>query len=302
MSGEEWTGLLIVNKPSGITSHDVVARVRRLTGQRRVGHAGTLDPLATGVLVLCLGQATRLAEYLSTDDKLYRARLRLGVTTDSFDAEGEVVSRTPVHGITRGDVERHLQGLIGEIQQVPPMYSALKHRGTPLHRLARAGVTVRRAARQVRIHRLELQEWSPPDLVLDIHCSKGTYVRVLAHDLGQRLGCGAHVTGLQRLASGRFDISQAVTLDDVARAIDAGIGFELLRPMDLALQHLPSVKVDEALAVAIGYGQQVVLERGPDSPECRAYAGDGRLLAILHHLEGNVWQPHKVFSGATKGS
>ena len=200
-------GILNLNKPRGPTSHDVIDRIRALTGIRRVGHAGTLDPLATGVLLVCIGRATRVAEYLMDSHKIYRARVRLGIATDTYDAEGQVIpsvdSVDPIE-ISRAEVETALVRFRGTIEQVPPMYSALKHKGEPLHKLARRGVEVKREPRQVEIPCLALTEWKPPECTLEMTCSPGTYVRALAHDLGQALGCGAHLTGLVRLASGGF--------------------------------------------------------------------------------------------------
>jgi tRNA pseudouridine55 synthase len=288
-------GILNINKPRGMTSHDIVAHVRRITGQRKVGHAGTLDPTATGVLLLCLGQATRVAEYLMASDKTYRARIRLGITTDTYDVEGEITGQAETDRITRAQVEQELSRLVGRVEQIPPMYSAIKHKGTPLYRLARRGQTVARQPRQVEIRALKLLDWAPPELEIQVHCSKGTYVRSLAHDIGQRLGCGAHLVGLTRVASGHFRIEQAVTLQDLEQAIAQGEAVTLLHPLDAALQAFPAVTVDQATAAKIAFGQQVRLSAAPQGGMCRAYAPDGRLLALLRHHPDGLWQPHKVF-------
>jgi len=295
MPGQKLCGILNINKPSGMTSHDVVLRVRKISGQKRVGHAGTLDPLATGVLILCLGQATRVAEYLMASDKMYRARVRLGVTTDTYDTEGRVTGQAGAEGITRAQVERELSGFVGSLEQTPPMYSAIKHKGTPLYRLARRGQVVARKARKVEIRTLRLTEWAPPQLEIEVHCSKGTYIRSLAHDLGQRLGCGAHLAGLTRMASGRFSIEQAITLEELEQAFAKGEGASLLQPLDVALQAFPSVIVDQATESKIGFGQRVRLSEAPEALMCRAYSADGRLLALLRYDAGGLWQPHKVF-------
>jgi len=288
-------GILNINKPAGMTSHDVVACVRRITGQRRVGHAGTLDPMATGVLLLCLGPATRVAEYLMASDKVYRARIRLGIETDTYDAEGEITSQAATDHITRAQAERALGDLVGSLEQIPPMYSAIKHKGTPLYRLARRGQIIARQARRVEIRELKLLEWAPPKLEIEVHCSKGTYIRSLAHDLGQRLSCGAHLIGLTRMASGHFRIEQAVTLEDLEQACAKGEVARLLQPLDAALQAFPAVTVDQATARKITFGQRVRLSAAPEVPMCRAYAADGRLLALLRYHAGGLWQPHKVF-------
>src|SRR6185295_2679472 len=192
-------GFLNIDKPAGMTSHDVVARIRRFTRQRRVGHAGTLDPAATGVLVVAIGAATRLIEYVQdATTKRYHAVVRLGVTTATDDAEGEVLASTPVPDLGAPAIERVLDGFRGPIMQVPPMYAALHHEGRRLHELARAGIVVERPARPVTIEQLDLLDWTPPLLTLDILCGKGTYIRALARDLGAALGCGAHLQALRR--------------------------------------------------------------------------------------------------------
>jgi len=287
-------GILNINKPEGMTSHDVVAQVRRSSGQRKAGHAGTLDPLASGVLLVCLGEATRVAEYLMGGDKVYLARIRLGITTDTYDAEGRISGQAAVT-VTREQVEQELRTFVGHLEQTPPMYSALKHEGTSLYRLARQGQTVDRAPRPVEIYALDLIEWAPPAVQVRVHCSKGTYIRSLAHDLGQRLGCGAHLAGLVRESSGAFRLEQAILLAEMEEAFAAGRGAELLRPLDSALQAFPAVTVDRATARGIAHGQRVELPAGPDAPLSRAYGADGRLLALLRHDQERFWRPHKVF-------
>jgi len=294
MPDAELDGILNINKPVGMTSHDVVARVRRIIGQKRVGHAGTLDPLASGVLLLCLGQATRVSEYLIAGDKVYRASCRLGITTDSYDAEGRVTSQSEVT-VTRNQVERELLAFVGHLQQTPPMYSALKVGGTPLYRLARRGQTVTRTARLVEIHALELLDWRPPEMQLEVHCSKGTYIRSLVHDIGQRLQCGAYLAGLVRTASGAFRIEESTTFDELEAAQAQGVTAPLLRPLDVALQAFPAVTVDDEMATSIAHGQSVQLDADPASL-IRAYASGGGLLALLQHKKEDLWQPHKVFA------
>jgi tRNA pseudouridine55 synthase len=295
MPNQGLTGILIIHKPSGWTSHDVVARVRNIVGQRKVGHAGTLDPLATGVLVVCLGQATRVAEYLMNHDKVYQARIRLGIATDTYDAEGQVTRQAEVVDITRDQVERELGNMVGLIDQTPPMYSAIKHRGTPLYRLARSGQEVARKPRKVDIKQILVLDWALPDVVLRIHCSKGTYVRALAHDLGERLGCGAHLADLLRTASGRFTLTDAVSLQELEEAFSQGRGSDLIQPIDTAVDAFPAVAVDPETARRITFGQRVRLLEPLEAELCRAYAGDGRLVALLRNLGDGIWRPHKVF-------
>ncbi|MGH2537660.1 MAG: tRNA pseudouridine(55) synthase TruB, partial [Candidatus Promineifilaceae bacterium] len=210
-------GLLVLDKPAGPTSHDVIQQLRRLTGVRRIGHAGTLDPLASGVLLVCLGRAARLLEYLVGLDKTYWAALRLGQTTDTYDAEGQLTAERPVD-LGRAEIEAALAAFRGPIAQRPPMYSALKLGGRPLYQLARQGLEVERPPRQVMIHSLDLLDWRPPRLELRLACSSGAYIRSLAHDLGQALGPGAHLAALRREAVGDFGLDEATQPDALTPA------------------------------------------------------------------------------------
>lgn len=288
-------GLLNVNKPAGPTSHDIVARVRRATGVRKVGHAGTLDPMATGVLVLCLGAATRLSEFVMASRKVYRARVRLGVETDTYDAEGAVVAEMPV-ALDRETVEAALAQYRGAIEQVPPMYSAIQQGGRRLYDLARAGQEVPREARMVTIDRLALIDWEPPFAWLEVTCSPGTYIRSLAHDLGQTLGTGAHLAALQRAASGRFTVEDAVGWDTLEATMIDGTWRRYLLPADLAVADLPMLALDAAQADAIRQGQWIVAGDTSDTGAlARAYDETGVFLAVLER-RGAAWKPHKVFS------
>ena len=290
------SGILNIDKPPGWTSHDVVARVRRLTGQRRVGHAGTLDPLATGVLLVCVGQATRVAEYLMAGQKRYRARLRLGISTDTYDADGQVTRDVETVDVSLPEIEAALPVFVGEIAQVPPMYSALKRDGQPLYKLARRGETVPRQPRQVTIEALGIVDWAPPELTLDVVCSPGTYVRSLAHDLGERLGCGAHVTALRRLASGRFTSAEAISLQALADAAAAGDWAHLLHPLDAALLDLEAVNVDASGTQRLFHGQPIPCPRPPATALGRVYDPAGTLIAIVaHDPDATLWRPKKVF-------
>jgi tRNA pseudouridine55 synthase len=279
----------------------VVDRVRVLTGIRRVGHAGTLDPLATGVLLVCVGRATRVSEYLMAGHKVYRAQVRLGITTDTYDAEGRVLAQAPVE-VSRAQVESALAHFRGTIEQVPPMYSAVKHKGIPLHRLARRGIgeaEIPLRPRQVEITQLELTTWTPPALTLELICSRGTYVRSLAHDLGQVLDCGAHLTGLTRLASGDFRLEDAVTLAELISAAAEGRWIELLHPIDAALSRFPALHVDAEAARRICSGQAVAVpydEEWTRAALARVYSQDGRFLALAaHDPAADAWLPRKVF-------
>jgi tRNA pseudouridine55 synthase len=307
-------GVLVVAKPQGLTSHDVVNRVRRLAGQRRVGHAGTLDPLATGVLLVCLGQATRIAEYLAGSTKRYRAGLRLGVATDTQDATGQVIAERPVN-VTRQQVERALATLRGPILQVPPMFSALKHRGEALYRLARRGEEVERPARAITIYSLALTEWAPPDCEFVVHCSAGTYVRTLAHDLGERLGCGAHLTALVREASGQFALDEAVPLEQLEAESADGGWRRHLRPIAQALRGWPAVQLDAEGARRLVLGPTVAIVAAAENvPEAEAlpdgeplagaarlacaFGPDGALLGLVRLEAGGAQaRPEKIFAG-----
>ena len=283
-------GLLNIDKPTGITSHDVVNRVRRVAGMRRVGHAGTLDPLATGVLLVCLGRATRLVEYLTGQPKTYEAVIRLGQTTDTYDAEGAVTAERPIT-FSETDLAQALARFQGEIEQAPPMYSAVKQGGQPLYKLARQGKEVARPPRRVTIYQLDVLEWRPPLLSLRIRCSKGTYIRSLAHDLGKALGCGGHIAALRRAAVGDFTLATAVPLADLT---PDNLKNYLL-PVDAAVSHLPRLDLPEAEANRLLMGQPV--PRQPAQPAAglvRAYGADGRFLGVARANE-TTWQAVKMF-------
>ncbi|HEY7778981.1 MAG TPA: tRNA pseudouridine(55) synthase TruB [Ktedonobacterales bacterium] len=252
-------GILNVNKPLGITSHDVVARVRRLTRQKRVGHTGTLDPAASGVLPICLGQATRVAEYLGASGKAYRATVRFGMVTDTYDAEGTVVRTAPVE-LVREAIMAALPEFLGPQMQVPPLYSAIKRAGQPLYKLARAGESVELAPRPVMIYALTLVSWGAPDLVLDVECGKGTYIRSLAFDLGERLGPGAHLAGLVRTRSGPFTLAGSIALEGWERALADGTWQEHLYPADLALLAYGGAVLDAEQETRMRTGQPVSIE------------------------------------------
>jgi tRNA pseudouridine55 synthase len=304
-------GILVVNKPQGWTSHDVVGHIRRLTHQKRVGHAGTLDPMATGVLLVCLGRATRVAEYLMDSDKTYRAVVRLGVETDTFDANGQVVATHPVN-VDESDLRTALARFVGAIDQVPPMYSALKRDGKPLYRLARRGIEVERKPRRITIYDITLRAWQSPDATIDVCCSPGTYIRSLAHDIGAVLGCGAHLAALTRLASGSFRLEDAVTLEDLeglgptegVRTFSSPRDLRgLLHPLDAALQDLPILTLDADQARRIVLGQAIPLSEVKTSASpllCRAHDASGALLAIMaFDAAAQVWRPKKMLADAT---
>ena len=305
------SGILNVDKPQGMTSHDVVDRVRTMlrgatpapsgparpprSRTLRVGHAGTLDPLAEGVLLLCVGHATRLAEYLVDTVKVYRSLLHLGISTDTLDAEGKVVATAQVHA-TQDEVRRALTTFVGPIDQIPPMYSAVKRHGVPLHRLARQGIQVARESRRVVIHELSLEDWSPPELTIRLTCSSGTYVRAIARDLGQLLGCGAHVKALTRLACGAFTLEEAISIEELRQVIAERRLDQVMHPSDAAVAHWPAVVLDEEDTWRVAHGQAVTGSPDAKGEWVRIYSSTGKFLAIAHwNREGGCWQPHKVF-------
>lgn len=294
-------GILVIDKPAGWTSHDVVAKVRRLTGVRRVGHAGTLDPLATGVLPLGIGQGTRVLEYLSNSDKRYTARLRLGAATDTYDADGTVTERGDWQHLTEAAVRTALATFAGAIEQRPPAYSAIKQGGVPLHKLARRGVAVEAPLREVTVYTIEVLDLQLPDVVFDVWCSKGTYVRSLAHDLGARLGCGAHLTALRRTATGSLTADEAIDLKSLVLA-DGNWPRRLL-PLDTPLLDRPAIILDEADArrLADGVPPAGVIARDPASLH-RAYTPSGAFAALLWSPGATGgWRIEKVFPLGAQG-
>ena len=288
-------GIFNVNKPAGMTSHDVVSVVRKFSHLQRVGHAGTLDPMATGVLLVCLGQATRVVEYLSDHDKKYRARVRLGVETDTYDATGAVVAERAV-GATREQIETALRDFVGKLSQMPPAYSAIKQQGVPLYKLARQGKSVETEPRAVEIFSIGLIDVALPELEFDVHCSKGTYIRSLAHDLGEKLGCGAHLTALTRTASGQFTLDEAHTLDEMRAAFEDGYAERFLIPIDEALLQFEAIMLDPATAKRIQQGNALTCARDYSSALLRAYSAEGELIALLERgSTQDEWKPKKVF-------
>ena len=296
-------GILNINKPSGQTSFRIVAMVKRWSGERRVGHAGTLDPTATGVLPVCLGRGTRLIEFLVDAAKTYQAQIELGTATDTYDDSGQITHKGDPSGINQGQLESALDMFRGPIQQTPPMYSAVKHRGRPLYELARAGIQVERKSRPAIIHRLELISWQPPVVTVEVECSKGTYIRSLAHDLGQSLGCGAHLKNLIRTRCGLFDIKDSVSIPQLEEAFHYGYWQHFAYPIDIVLRNNRAIVVNNTTEDIIKKGGSLVLEHGdsrgendyPGANHCRAYTLDGRFLGILKHSpEKGLWQPRKV--------
>ena len=286
-------GLAVIDKPAGWTSHDVVARARKVFGQKRVGHAGTLDPGATGVLVVGLGRATRLLRFVTDLPKAYVGEVVLGVATTTLDDEGDETGRWDMAGITLDDVRAAAARFVGEIEQVPPMVSAVKVGGQRLHALARAGVEVERAPRRVTVHRLEVEGTGRPGVLrVDVDCSSGTYIRSLAADLGEALGGGAHLRNLRRTAVGPFTVAGATHLDD--------LGPGAVQPPAAAVAHLAAVRAGPELAAAVAHGKVLAaadLGLPPGDGPWAVLDGAGDLLAVYEQHGGGRVKPAVVLAG-----
>ncbi|MBK1722672.1 tRNA pseudouridine(55) synthase TruB [Thiocystis violacea] len=297
--GRNVTGILLLDKPLGLTSNDALQRVKRHYRAAKAGHTGSLDPLATGLLPCCLGDSTKFSAFLLDADKRYRVRVRLGVTTTTADAEGEVVETRPVEGVDEERLREVLTRFTGSIDQLPPMYSALKHQGQRLYKLARQGVEVERQPRRIDIHALELTAFELPEIELDVHCSKGTYVRTLAEDIGRALGCGGHVIALRRTGVGPYLESSGpfIALDEVAalaeqenfQALDA-----LLLPLDTALGHCPALRLSEDSAFYLRQGQPVLVPQAPTEGLVRLYDPSARFIGVGFILEDGKVQPKRL--------
>jgi tRNA pseudouridine55 synthase len=285
------TGILAIDKPIEWTSHDVVARVRRVSGQRQVGHAGTLDPLATGVLLLMLGHATKLSSYLMSGVKEYSAEIVLGASTATDDAEAPLEQLADATHVTEAEIRASLESFVGEIQQIPPAYAAIRHQGEKLYRLARAGKTVRPQARTVRIHRIEMVSWHPPRLCLVVRCEAGTYIRALARDIGATLGVGGYLHALCRTQSGRIGIDMCIPLD----ALSDIPAIELaLLPADHAVLDLPALVLSVEEAEGVRQGRPVHVPAGDFAGQVRLYEESGVLLG-MGSRDGDWVKPSRVF-------
>jgi len=303
-SADVVSGVLVIDKPMGLTSHDVVQIIRRGTGIRRAGHTGTLDPRASGVLVILIGPAVRLSEFVSASRKRYQATIELGSTTDTFDEEGDIVETGDIENITEELFEETLSQFVGEIEQVPPQYSAVKVKGKRAYDMARQGKEVDLEPRKINVYSLEMIEWAIPEVVIDVHCSSGTYVRSLANDLGEALGCGAHLVGLRRTMSGRFTLRDAIPLRRLQEAFNDGTWYKYLIPAAEALGDWSMVELDVDQVELIRHGHRIPAEeevfnweRSEDGAIwCRGVSEQGDLVALLLlDEETKEWQPKKVF-------
>lgn len=294
------SGVLVVDKPVGMTSHDVVQAIRNGTGIRRAGHTGTLDPRASGVLVILIGPAVRLSEYVSASDKRYQAIVRLGGATDTFDAEGRFTRSDQPVNVTEEQFEQTLKQFEGEITQTPPPYSAVKVQGRKAYEMARQGEEVELEPRKIQVYHLEVLEWAPPEVVIDVHCSSGTYVRSLANDMGAALGCGAYLVGLRRTKSGRFSLRDAVPLRKLQESFHAGNWYQYLIPAAEALADWPSVELDPDEVEEVRHGHRVKADEGEQPKMVRGVSTQGELVALMELMPSEdgacmEWQPKKVF-------
>ncbi len=289
------SGVLVVDKPIGLTSHDVVQIIRRGTNIRRAGHTGTLDPRASGVLVILLGPAVRLSEFVSASDKRYQATIRLGSSTDTYDSEGTIVSSASIDDITEERFTDALSQFIGEIEQTPPPYSAVKVQGRRAYAMAREGEEFELSPRMINVYSLEVLEWAPPEVVIDVYCSSGTYVRSLANDLGRDLGTGAHLIGLRRTKSGRFTLRDAVPLRRLQESFQAGDWYRFLIPAAEALADWPALELDADQVELVRHGHRIPAE-DEDKGLARGISEQGDLVALMEvDEETREWQPRKVF-------
>lgn len=290
-------GILILDKPVGFTSNKALQSVKRIYRAQKAGHTGSLDPLATGVLPLCFGEATKFSQYLLESDKSYLVTALLGKTTDTGDADGQVLEEKPCDSVTEVLIRTILNSLKGEIMQVPSMYSALKHHGEPLYKLARQGITVERKARKVTIYELDLVRFHFPKITLSVKCSKGTYVRTLIEDIGVALGCGAHVIALKRLEAGPYRLDQAVTMEMLDQILagegDAGLD-RLLLPAASAVSHWPQVNLTQTTAYYLQQGQPVQVPKAPAQGWVRIHEGDHNFIGVGEILEDGRVAPRRL--------
>lgn len=291
-------GVLSINKPTGVTSYEVVARLKRLTGKRRIGHGGTLDPLACGVLPIFFGKATRVIEYFQNSRKTYKADIELGRTTDTYDAEGEVTSEKDCSYVTRQTLEEALCKFTGNIKQLPPMYSAVKHNGKRLYELAREGKEVTRKQRDAVVYEIKLNEWENPSFSITVECGKGTYIRSLAYDIGESLGCGAYLKALERTKYGSFNVEESSTLEEMEKAALEGTWQKKLKSIDYVLEDMPEIKLgdDDIKKVVNGVFVEIKNEELKDGAILRIYDKEGGFTAIARYNKTDMLlHPVKVF-------
>ena len=296
--GRKVNGILLLDKPIGVTSNDALQRIKWLFKAQKAGHTGSLDPLADGLLPICFGAATKISAFLLDADKRYWARVRLGETTTTADAEGEILEQRPVGDFDQADLEAVLKEFTGEISQMPPMYSALKHNGERLYNLARQGIEVEREPRTVNIHALNLTEFGKPEFEIEVQCSKGTYIRTLAEDIGEKLGCGGHLASLRRTGVGPYGVDHAmVTMDQIEELAQDGFDAldDLLLPLDSALEHWPSVNLTADSAFYLRSGQAVLVPKAPTEGWVRIYDEIESFVGVGEILDDGKVAPRRLF-------
>lgn len=299
--GRDITGIVIIDKPTGQSSNHILQRVKRLFDAKKAGHTGSLDPLATGVLPVCLGDATKLSSYLLDADKQYHVTCQLGIITDSGDADGNVLEELPIPEFTESTLNQIIQQFIGEIDQVPPMFSALKHQGQPLYKLARQGIDVERKARRITIYEIQLLDYQRQSFTLSVRCSKGTYIRTLVEDISHALGTGGHVTMLRRTAVAGYDLSDAITLTSLQEKSDKqGIKAldELLQQAEDALPDWPSIQLDEEGTKNISFGRSISVHEPFISANVRLFNVNNEFIGLGEMSAEGVVSPKRLFANA----
>ena len=279
-------GIIIVDKPQGKTSHDIVYAIRRLTGIKKVGHTGTLDPMATGVLPICIGSATKVADMLTLSDKAYTAEFVLGKTTDTLDAEGEILTESKVN-VTGDEIRAAVMSFVGEIEQIPPMYSAIKQNGKKLYELARQGIEVKRKPRKVTINSIDILEINGKTVTIDVSCSKGTYIRTLCADIGERLGTGAYMTKLRRTKTGIFAISESYTLEELGTLNELGTLKNVLIPIDKIFEKYPEIILNEKQKKSVTNGVRMTY-KGRENQSYRVYDENKNFLCVSKIIDGKL--------------
>lgn len=297
--GRDIHGVFLLDKPQGMSSNDILQKVKRIFQANKAGHTGALDPLATGMLPICLGEATKFSQFLLDSDKRYQVTAKLGERTDTSDAEGQVVE-TKVVNVTESDIQQALAQFRGDILQVPTMFSALKHQGKPLYEYARAGITVEREARPITIFELKFIAYEAPFLTLEVHCSKGTYIRTLVDDLGEVLGCGAHVTVLRRLAVADYPIAAMMSYADLQNMVEnqpLEALDKLLLPMDTAVSNLPKINLNEQQTKSVGFGQRVKFENVEQIYGLvRLFSNTAQFLGVAEITADDVIRPNRMIN------
>ena len=301
--GRDITGIIVVDKPTGRSSNHVLQQVKRLFDAKKAGHTGNLDPLATGVLPICLGEATKVSSYLLDSDKQYQVSCQLGVVTDSGDSDGNVLTTSPVPAFTEQDLLDLIPTFIGEQDQVPPMFSALKYQGQPLYKLARQGIEVERKARRITIYDIKLLSITAESFTLDVRCSKGTYIRTLVEDISHALGCGGHVSMLRRTAAAGYQIERAVTVEQLEHLAQQGLQSldAILLPTEGALPDWPTISVSDDMVIALRFGQTIKVDQSFESAQVRLFDLNNKFLGLGEMSEQGIVAPKRVFVLSEQG-